>query len=43
VLEAVMDGRHRKGERVETPDLKVAYRAPADSGFMRGPVATAED
>jgi hypothetical protein len=26
----------RKHERLETPDLDIRYRPPADSGFLRG-------
>jgi hypothetical protein len=39
VLAAGMDSRHRRGERVETPELDVRYAAPADSGFCRGEIA----
>jgi hypothetical protein len=38
-LEAAMESHHRRGERVETPELEVRYAAPADSGFFRGGVA----
>jgi hypothetical protein len=31
-----------EGERIETPHLKVAYRAPGKSMFSRGPVPKAE-
>jgi hypothetical protein len=41
ILDAVMESHHRHGSRVETPELDLHYTAPADSGFMRGPV-TAE-
>jgi hypothetical protein len=39
ILEAAMDSHHRRGVRVETPDLEVRYAAPADSGFGRNGVA----
>jgi hypothetical protein len=38
-LDAVMESHYRKGERVETPELEIHYRAPTDSGFSRGSVA----
>lgn len=38
-LDAVMESHHRRGERVETPELEVRYSAPADSGFLRGNLA----
>jgi hypothetical protein len=38
-LEAAMESHYRRGSRIETPELEVAYRAPADSGFARGSVA----
>jgi hypothetical protein len=39
VLDQVMESRHRRGSRVETPDLEIHYSAPEDSGFFRGNVA----
>jgi hypothetical protein len=39
VLDAAMESHHRRGARVETPELDVRYTAPADSGFVRGGVA----
>jgi hypothetical protein len=39
ILDAVMESHHRRGERVETPELSVRYAAPADSGFLRGSVS----
>ena len=39
VLDAVMESHHRRGSRVDTPDLDVRYAAPEDSGFVRGSVA----
>lgn len=41
VLAAAMESHARRGERVETPHLDIAYDAPADAGFLRGPVAVA--
>jgi hypothetical protein len=38
-LDAAMESHHRRGERVETPELAVTYAAPADSGFLRGSIA----
>jgi hypothetical protein len=38
-LDAVMESHHRRGSRVETPELEVRYTAPADSGFLRGSIA----
>ena len=39
VLAAALDSHHEKDQRLETPWLELRYRAPADSGFIRGPVA----
>jgi len=39
ILDFVMDSHHRKGARIETPELTVRYPAPADSGFCKGSVA----
>jgi hypothetical protein len=39
VLDAAMESHARRDARVETPELDVAYAAPADSGFLRGGVA----
>jgi hypothetical protein len=38
-LAAVMESHYRHSERVETPELDIRYKAPADSGFFRGSVA----
>ena len=38
-LEAAMESHHRRGVRVETPELNVRYAAPTDSGFLRGSVS----
>jgi hypothetical protein len=34
-----MESHYRRGERIETPELDVRYKAPADSGFSRGSAA----
>ncbi len=39
ILDAIMESHHRRGARVETPELDIRYSAPADSGFLRGSVA----
>jgi hypothetical protein len=42
ILDAALESRVRGHARVETPDLAaVDYQAPADSGFIRTPVASA--
>lgn len=41
VLDSVMESHHKKGVRIETPELEVRYTAPADSGFVRGSIAEA--
>jgi len=39
-LDALLESRLRRGARIETPDLAgVDYEAPADSGFIRTPIA----
>jgi hypothetical protein len=38
VLDAAMESHHHRGSLVETKELKLAYAAPADSGFLRGSV-----
>jgi hypothetical protein len=35
-LAALMDSAYLKGKRIETPHLKIAYKAPAQSYFARG-------
>jgi hypothetical protein len=39
ILDAALESHHRRGQRVDTPDLAIQYAAPADSGFFRGNVA----
>jgi hypothetical protein len=39
MLDAALASHEKKGARVETPELEVRYTAPADSGFIRGPIA----
>ena len=41
-LEARMHSKFENGRRIETPHLEVAYKAPKNSGFLRGPVAPAD-
>jgi hypothetical protein len=38
ILDAVMTSHDKRGVCVETPELDVHYAAPADSGFLRGPM-----
>ena len=35
-LSSLMESGYRKGVRIETPDLKIAYKAPARSWFAAG-------
>jgi hypothetical protein len=39
VLDCALDSRVRGHKRLETPDLDVTYKAPKDSGFLRGDYA----
>jgi hypothetical protein len=39
ILDAALGSHQLRGARVETPNLAVAYAAPADSSFARGTVA----
>jgi hypothetical protein len=43
ILAALMDSSYRHGKRIETPWLEVAYKAPRESLFTRGPVPAAEE
>ena len=43
VLAALMDSSYQKNRRIETPQLSVAYRAPAKSLFNRGAVPPLEE
>jgi hypothetical protein len=41
ILDAALDGRIKGGIRVDTPELAaIDYAAPADSGFIRTPIAS---
>jgi hypothetical protein len=33
-----MESHSRRGDRIETPDLGLAYIAPSEAGFLRGSV-----
>lgn len=36
ILDAVLESRVRKHQRLETPDLDITYEPPAQAGFLRG-------
>lgn len=38
VLDALLESHVRRGERVETPELAVAYQAPVVGGFLQGDI-----
>jgi hypothetical protein len=40
-LDALMDSSYEKARRIETPHLKIAYRAPKESLFNTGPIPPA--
>ncbi len=40
-LDFLLTSHARQGERIETPELDVAYQPPEDSGFVRGSIAAA--
>ena len=40
ILDRAMESHYRRGQRLETPELDVAYAAPTDSGFLRGSIAS---
>jgi hypothetical protein len=39
IHDAIQTSHHQRGQRIETPELAIRYAAPADSGFIRGPIA----
>jgi hypothetical protein len=38
MLESVMESHHRRGLRVETPNLEIAYQVSPETSFVRGPL-----
>jgi hypothetical protein len=38
VLDAGMESHLKRGATIDWPELDVRYPAPADSGFIRGPM-----
>ncbi|HEV3443872.1 MAG TPA: hypothetical protein VG099_04470 [Gemmataceae bacterium] len=40
ILDRALESHYRRGQRLDTPELDVAYAGPADSGFFRGSVAS---
>jgi hypothetical protein len=43
MLDAALQSRLKKNQRLETPDLDVEYDAPRDSGFLRGDNVRTQD
>ena len=35
ILEACLNSRHRLNQRLETPQLAISYKPPAESQYMR--------
>ncbi|MSR32637.1 MAG: hypothetical protein EXR99_14145 [Gemmataceae bacterium] len=43
ILARAMESDYLKQVKLDTPEIEVAYNAPADSGFLRGPINASED